>query len=148
MAPKLNHDNSLAKKAFARIFFSHKTEELSCSKVYPAKLPDWGPNPLRKARLNLFNLEKERTEPDFRLYIGQEKRPVFCLYRRLFSYREIYYLSKRLESPCPQGWLFVLSQDRIFFDSIKEAIKRLGYIRPLDRKYADPEQISLYFKEN
>lgn len=146
MPPELNADNSLAKKAFREIFKQGIIEEYSEDKTFPVRLPDWGPNPMRKARLGQFNREADRKQADFCLLAEREKKPVICLYRRLFSYREVYYFAQAALKKWPQAWLFVLSCDRIFFDSLEETKKRQGYMRPLDKQYLPCAIKQKYFK--
>jgi len=141
MSYKLNHKNSLARDAFLGIF-SNSGKNIIVpffdSLKYPEKILHTGSNAQRKTALGNFNKINEKKVPDFAL-IDKEGKVylVRTIYQRIFSYKELDLIARKQNKKWPFSWIFVLSIDKIFFDSCPEIIKRHGYARPLSTRWAN-----------
>lgn len=142
---ELNHDNAKAKKAFKEIFKDYSIFAFGNSTVYPIKIPDLGSNPLRKVKQKRFRSDSEKTSPDYALIIDNEIRLVNILYRRIFSYKELYYYAFRTIKKIDPVWIFLLSCDRIFFDQGAKIVEKKGYARQIDQGLLNQEIKKRYF---
>ncbi len=151
MTYKLNNKNFLAKKAFQELFLKSKKNIIlpfNDNIKYPDKMPHIGSNAQRKASLGQFNKETDKKVPDFALI--NEKGKVFLvrvIYQRIFSYKDLDLVAQKQNKKWPFSWIFILSIDKIYFDNCSEIIKRHGYARPLDEKWADKRGQEEYLED-
>jgi len=148
MSYKLNNKDSLAKKAFQELFLKLGDNIIlpfNEDEKYPEKIPHIGSNAQRKARLGHFNKAINKKVPDFALIDKFGK--VFLvrtIYQRIFSYKDLDLIAQKQNILWPFSWIFVLSIDKIYFDTCPEIIKRHGYARPLDEKIVNKKRQEEY----